>query len=132
MFTTLPGGISRPEAVSPLLWHAACELLSGTKRTLIKFQEVQPPQRSKIMEVMGSDAALRYNRAGEKFQPSDRNSDELLEEPELRHLLASMPGGRELEQVLPACDSNHDGRLSIMEFAANRMWFWPRSGVETP
>lgn len=125
-FTFHDNGKSRPEMVSPLLWHAACELLKGTKRTLIKFQEVQPSDRAQSMQMLGSDAAMRYNRAGEKFQPSDRDHDGFLDERELRHLLALTPGGRKLEHVLPACDTDGDGRVSIFEFTANRMWFWAR------
>ena len=126
MFTFHDGGKSRPESVSPLPWHAACELLKGTKRTLIKFQEVRPSDRAQIMQMLGSDAAMRYNRAGEKFQPSDKDQDGFLDERELRHLLALTPGGRKLEHVLPACDTDGDGRVSIFEFTANRMWFWAR------
>ena len=65
------------------------------------------------------------------FRKFDSNGDDRLSKSELANLLGSVTGARPLPIVMRSCDRDGDGHVSLVEYAVNRMWFWPRAPKES-
>ena len=106
-------------------------MLTGTKRILIKFQEIAPEKRAELLATSGGAVSIPPPIAA-AFKPADLDRDKRLDKAELVRMLEGVPGGRDPERVMVACDTDGDGYVSEVEFCVNQMWFRHRDPEPEP